>query len=239
MERCHMNRLRPKVFLDTSTRKHAVTHNFVAVPQSVSWGPTRLTVPVAVLGRKKTQGWLRDEVAILPRIAQLAEAGLIECFTSFDAQFENAHRDTGTTTETDLFRRVCMHRAVTPAPRTLVFGGLGSQPEKLEHFLLKLRDARYVELNAATNGHHAVDSFLLWTAEVNGLDCFLTLDKKFLNAFRHQREVTSPVKLVCATELWREMRRFYPVLVWRQLRRWVRVATGREPPPDRGFTIID
>ncbi|HZK14733.1 MAG TPA: hypothetical protein VFC55_09440, partial [Desulfobaccales bacterium] len=40
---------------------------------------------------------------------------------------------------------------------------------------------RFKELCCALDEKHYPDAFHLWTAEVNGLDFFLTADRKFIN----------------------------------------------------------
>ncbi len=237
-------RRRLRILIDNCTEKDAVTHSFVQIPQTVRWGRDILTMPVTVLGRKRHKGWKSKQVAMLPRIAQLAEANLIECFTSEALRIEDRHLESGIATETDLFRRLKVQQARVPLRRELAQCLVRGQTleqfiETNKELLDYLYDSRFTELNRLTGGHHPADTFHLWTAEFNRLDCLLTTDKRFWNAINNSKTMKTAVRVVCPTELCQQLRRFYPLLFWRELKRHYRVATGRESRPDRGFRIID
>lgn len=77
-------------------------------------------------------------------------------------------------------------------------GILESEPTLWAHFSnfeqSNLRNlARFREISQNLPANHYADAFHLWTAEVNGMDYFLTMDKKFINYLTQ----TARCKLPC------------------------------------------
>jgi hypothetical protein len=66
-------------------------------------------------------------------------------------------------------------------------------------FLSKIQHRRFLELMKATGGNHPADLYHLWEAEHNGLEYFITLDVKFVNAVSKPKPLRTPVK-VCTPE---------------------------------------
>lgn len=62
--------------------------------------------------------------------------------------------------------------------------------------------SRFRELcaNLTTSDHHR-DAFHLWTAEVNGLDYFVTADKRFINVMTKSKRVDLPTPPISPAEL--------------------------------------
>jgi predicted nucleic acid-binding protein len=62
--------------------------------------------------------------------------------------------------------------------------------------------ARFKELcKGLTTSDHLRDAFHLWTAEVHGLDYFLTADQGFINVMTQTKRIGLPTRPVCPTQL--------------------------------------
>ena len=141
-----------RVFLDTSTQKHAVTHSFVTTPVSVAWGQSTVTTQVAVLGRKKRKGdWLQEQMRVLPKLCEAAEAGIIE-FCISDETLLEGFPESGLGTETDLLKRVPIRKIFSPVHRPDLL-------QSTKEYVRGVQDERYRRINRATHGHHPIDCF--------------------------------------------------------------------------------
>lgn len=61
---------------------------------------------------------------------------------------------------------------------------------------------RFRELcKGLTTSDHLRDAFHLWTAEVHGLDYFLTADQGFINVMTQTKRVNLPTRPICPTQL--------------------------------------
>jgi predicted nucleic acid-binding protein len=72
-----------------------------------------------------------------------------------------------------------------------------------EFFLRNLENVeRFRELcKGLTTSDHLRDAFHLWTAEVHGLDYFLTADQGFINVMTQTKRVNLPTRPICPTQL--------------------------------------
>lgn len=200
------------VLLDGMIRPWAVTHESVIRPQTVQWGPLTLTLPVAGLGPKprlETNHVRRQrQMDCLPRIVDLAASGEIRLFTTFEIDFEGWGRPgvIGKGTDVDLFRSVKVEKIPPAVNRTVLWGGIESETKgKKQRFLDGIRDKRFLDLRAVIGSKHAGDIFHLWSAEKAGVDAFLTMDLKFINAVmnarRNRRGIAIEVDVLSPSEL--------------------------------------
>lgn len=60
---------------------------------------------------------------------------------------------------------------------------------------------RYRELCAGLNSRQWLDAFHLWTAECCGIEYFLTIDKKFINALQQTKRIELACKPILPTQL--------------------------------------
>ena len=196
------------VLLDGMIRPWGITHEWVLEDQTVNWGPLTLTVPVATVAPKPKLGpeheWLQEQLDCLPRIAELAERGHIKCFTTNEIEFETWGRPgvTGKATEFDLFRNVAIKKIPPAVGRSFLWPfNNGEWKERKDAFLDGIRNDRFLKLKEAIGSTHAADIFHLWSAEKAGLDCFLSADRKFINAVRNQKRVLIRVCVLSPSEL--------------------------------------
>lgn len=201
-----------KVLLDGMLRRWAITHSWVIKPHTVHWGPTEITLPVANLEPKarlgQSQRWRQRQLDCLAQIGHLAEVGRIKCYTTIEIEFEGMGRPgvAGTGTEIDLFRNLEIEQIPPAAHRTMRWtASEGETKERKQSFLKSIRQPRFLELVSVIGSKHASDIFHLWSAEKVGLDCFLTADRKFINAVNHakqnNRTVRFPVDVLSPSEL--------------------------------------
>lgn len=175
-------------------RPWAVTHCWVVKPQTVRWGPLAVTRSVqTVIPRARleaSQAWRQKQLDWLPRIAHLAEGGRIKLYTTIEIDFEGWGRPgvVGKGTEVDLFRNVRIEEIPPAVDRTLRWSGIeGETKDKKQAFLDSIRQRRYLDLKAVIGPSHAGDIFHLWSAEQAGIECFLSVDHKFINAVNNAK----------------------------------------------------
>lgn len=190
------------VLLDGMIRPWAITHIWMMKPQTVQWGPRKITLPVANLEAKAPLGqihaWLQGQLDCLPHIAHLAEVGNIKCYTTIEIAFEGWGRPgvDGKGTEIDLFRNVRIEKIPPAVNRTMQWSrSEGETKERKQAFLKSIREPRFLELVSVIGLTHAGDIFHLWSAEKAGLDCFLSADRKFINAVNNARKDRRKVKI--------------------------------------------
>lgn len=112
----------------------------------------------------------------------------------------------GKGTEMDLFRNVRIDDFPPAVHRTMCWGGLeGETKEKKQNFLDGIRQRRFQDLKAVIGSNHAGDIFHLWSAEIAGIECFLTADQKFRNAVsnakRNRKGIQIKVDVLSPSEL--------------------------------------
>ena len=75
--------------------------------------------------------------------------------------------------------------------------------KKYSAFLLNnLREVeRFREISKGLSGKQYPDAFHLWTAEVNCIKYFLTLDKKFINAMTTSKRIDLPCKILSPSDV--------------------------------------
>jgi len=69
-------------------------------------------------------------------------------------------------------------------------------------FFKAIQYPRFLEIREAINGAHLDDCFHFWTAEMEGLDAFLTMDRRFWRAIEQNKErVNSPTSVLTPKQL--------------------------------------
>jgi hypothetical protein len=128
------------------------------------------------------------------------------CYSSQEIEFETwgLRRMHSLDPGSNPFRDVTFHRCQMRYSRSIVIGGSFTQDwfrEEKARFLATITDPRFRALDKATGGHHSSDCYHFWTAELNVLDVFLTMDGHFRNAFQNQRRLSSKVRIITPHEL--------------------------------------
>jgi hypothetical protein len=155
--------------------------------------------------------WLKNQVEALPTIMRLAREGIILLFSYIELDFETIRGsfefrggkgdllkdvkiddipsavDRSKLQQTaDFFEKITLIKFC----KFLIEVNVRELEKRQNWFILKFTDFerqnikslnRFKELCSALDETHYPDAFHLWTAEVNGLDFFLTADRKFIN----------------------------------------------------------
>jgi len=180
-----------KALLDTNIWPSTVTHNWIPFPQTLTWGSHSVrmdvVVPVPRLLRNKTQDESNAIYESLKQIAEMSNNGRLIPYQSDEITIERLYRrHPGLRgTEFDVFSGITCEHARAPIMRGFTITPAYSRQRATEdwnNFLAKIRHPRFLELKKETGGNHCADLYHLWEAEHNGLDCFITLDVRFINA---------------------------------------------------------
>jgi hypothetical protein len=193
-----------KALLDTNIWLCTVTHNSVLVPTTVKWGNIIGTVDVAAAKIRTLAGKSQEEsnsiYDALKSIAMMSKAGSVVLCRSNETTFEEMHlrRPSLKGSGYDVFRGVDCRFVHGPLRRDFTITSDSSKQElkgEWYQFLGSIRDPRFLELKKATGGNHTADLYHLWTAEHSGLDFYITLDQKFVNAANLPKPIKTPVKV--------------------------------------------
>lgn len=205
------------MYLDSNVYKFSATRLLRFRPQEsiVDWGGQKQTFilhePITVNpneGITKNPD-LRREADLLPQVAALAGAGLVEFLINIETQMEvwglpNLDSETG--------GFYGAHRKIVEAPiryGRVLFRAHGDYRAEQFNYLCSLRDKRFLELQRITgayqgedkvNRNQLLDAFHLWCAEHNGCNFLLSLDFKLAKVIG--RSKTKPrVRVVRPSEL--------------------------------------
>ncbi len=160
---------------------------------------------------------LRAEIALLPRVAELAVRGEIELLWHVESlvEFLGIHLLPGG--GTSLFFEANVTHVEGPIKYSrIIAGGLafGKDAETLQlEFLERLSHKRFRELQKAcgvqkgsrTYRNQLLDAFHLWTAEEAEATHFLTTDFKLIRRLRDYKVPPTKVKVVKPSELLQEI----------------------------------
>jgi hypothetical protein len=201
-----------KILLDTSIWNATVMLSATRVPVQVLWGDLVVTVEMDENAERVLRNHTVDQsseiLSSMVAIADWARTGKVALFDSAELKFEwmGVRPPTLRGTEADVFKDVNIGSARVPVFRR------GFPPFERESFdmekrtfLASIRDPRFQELTSAVAARHAADVFHLWTAEVNFMNCYLTLDRRFINAWRNQRKAVSEVEVLTPSKLCAEL----------------------------------
>ena len=212
------------VFLDANILRHSESWRMVPIQVHPAYASTLIVPPFgAVLGveprplRKSSEIWLQSELNLLPQIGPAARRGEIKCYDNELVRSElskqvRGRRATGMLGD---LQDVSIERVppplTVPAEATRVDLPWEEQRKLLAKWLRSCSDPRYVALRSALPGTPAdntlVDLYHVYSAEMAGLDCFLTLDKKLAAPLHGQARVELTIKVLYPSELLALVRR--------------------------------
>lgn len=198
-----------RVLFDGMIVPQAIREESVLVPTEFRWGnrthkiDVAQDVPRTYRGHGQTRERTAQKLHVLSRVADLAKTGRIACYSSQEIKFETwgLPRKYSFDPRANPFRDVHFEPCRLPYQRSIMFRGNYDFREEKKQFLAAIPDARFQAINKSTGGYHAADCYHLWTAELNELDVFLTVEERFRNAFRGQKKVSSTVKIMLPEEL--------------------------------------
>jgi hypothetical protein len=160
-----------------------------------------------------TNGELKREADLLPRLAELGKAHRIHYVINVETQFESwglRNMDSAS----GRFYNTPLETVEAPVQYGRVMIGAGVDPEQEQFsFLASLKHPRFVELQKMTgayqgagklNRNQLLDAFHLWFAEHNYCSFFLTLDFKLLRVLQKSKRKLN-VKAVKPSELMAEV----------------------------------
>lgn len=199
-----------KILIDRNVEIRAVTHVTEIVPQTITWGPHRLTVAMAKrLHRppREDETFVVEQLPFLAALCETAKTGVVLFYTSFELVME-ASRQRGRSAGymgVDMLRDAPMQSVRPPVARSLFIasrGSVGLSEEEQMDFFRSIQDPRFRQIREAVGEAHIDDAFHLWTAEVGGLDALLTMDKRFLRVTEQRaKDVGSPVVVASPSQL--------------------------------------
>jgi hypothetical protein len=191
--------------LDTDLGPKTVTHDLQIVPQIGWWANAWVTLGVWTPVRRRLKGQSQEATdaiySALGQMASMAKNGEVTFCDSDETFFESLYVKLPELRGTpfDVLRGVKRKLVRSPLRRTYVIGAGYSRHETNDQWLQLLaaiRHPRFLELKKRTGGHHLADLYHVWTAEENSLDCFITLDTKFLRAVTLPKPLDTPVRLL-------------------------------------------
>lgn len=185
----------------------------------------------------ENEKWKREQVICIPTIGKLGVLGEIELFKNIEIDFEGIKRPCSqrignafeNVTINDL--DVAIERSYFFQTLAISDHLSNDQVTKFCDFLLKIKPKKIEELIKVVDKLSASmkenflridrfkviceglskkqypDAFHLWSAEVNGMDIFLTTDKKFINAVTKSKKIDLPCYPMSPTELLNKLKK--------------------------------
>lgn len=218
---------KPRVFLDTSVVKHSIRSRRLLRPQTHQpWGgnPILYELVTEDPAESAVGEELRAEVALLPRVAELAARGELELLWHVESlvEFLGIHLLPGG--GTPLFSRANVTRVEGPIKYSRIIAGpfLGKNAKTLQlEFLERLSHNRFRALQEACGvqkeseayRNQLLDAFHVWTAEEAGATHFLTTDFKLIRILRAHKAPPTKLKVVKPSELLQQIWSTEPVSV--------------------------
>lgn len=229
-----MDNSEAKVFLDNCVRSDSVIARPTTFRKTVQWGSSEIEVDVVGWrGQPPKQPWLQEQIDCLPTIAALVRNGRIRFFTYNELRFEAWHARGGGFSvfeglpltpvpaplersrlfihsdfkrtihgsETAAFAKFLLYNMTEPLAAQLIETGVLTEFEVQN--LKQL--GRFREICAGLSAKHHRDALHLWTAEVNGMDYFLTTELKFRRALAQKKDFTPRCKIVSPSDLLSEL----------------------------------
>jgi hypothetical protein len=199
-----------KVLIDRNIEIRAITHVTAMAPQPINWSGHGQTVPVAQRVHRQPRDdekFVREQLPYFATLCNSARVGKVEFFTSFEILME-ATRQKGRSEGylgMNLLRDVPIKHVPSPIQRSIMTGSAQSigitEGEQMD-FFRSIQHPRFVEIRKAVGEAHIDDAYHLWTAEEASLDVFLTIDKRFLNAVKNEKDkIKSSVLAMAPKEL--------------------------------------
>lgn len=182
-----------RVLLDPSVRRNAVTHKTVLQKETVQWGETTQSLEMAkrcAFPPRPDEKFRKEQIPYIAALLGMVADGMIALFKTPEIRMEDMRNkipDRGYL-GLDLLDGVSLSMASSPMERLIVYSGfgdsIGTTKEEQITFFKTVKEDRYVELRNLVGNAHLGDIFHFWTAEVNQIDVYLTMDKRFIRVFR-------------------------------------------------------
>lgn len=190
-------------------------HEVLAPTQKhLNWGGRQIALTVYEPATEDRTERLKErdrrEIALLPRIAEIATASQIELLVHIETELAlwGQPRTAGA-----LFFDAPIKRIEGPVERVIAITAFGPHPlNEQTEFLRRIRDPRYLELRKACGGESDVgtgqqlrDAFCVWAAEEHGADFVLTTDLKLVDDLERRSKTRTRylprVRVVCPSQL--------------------------------------
>lgn len=189
-----------RVLIDRDFERNAIICQTKEVDKAIQWGNQQYIVQVLQRVDKTPRLDEQFRIKNLPFLASLCRAakeGMVEFYSSPELMMERARQkgpDDGYL-GFNLLEGVSKNQCKSPVQRTISFGEFGNshgttKEEQLD-FFTGINNPRFLEIRKHIPESHIGGAFHLWTAELNNLDVFLTMDKKFYRNANQKRKLIS------------------------------------------------
>ena len=220
-----------KIFFDNCIFSLGETLQYDSLEKEVCWGGQKQTLSQYGYIRKiYNESWKKNEFLCLPTIFKEAESKKLSFFTYNEIKYEGLKRRTsieignilndvnvtflesaverGFFFRSDFYEHLSNEKVIEFCKWLLAVEIENFLPElekidKISPFTLQnLRKInRYRTMCSGLPEKQLPDAFHLWTAEVHGIDLFLTTDKKFINAMTQSRNIELPCTPITPSDL--------------------------------------
>ena len=211
------------VYLDTNIYKFSATELPRLCPrtQVLNWGEVEQEVTVHDFvevnpNYKISNPELKEEVKILPELAELGKEGLVKYSVQAETLFESWGIPNMDSKSGKFYTAPVVNvEAPIKYGRVLIGGGQDAQSMQFD-FLSRIQNKRFEELQKITgayqgpgklNRNQLLDAFHIWCAEHNACDYFLTLDLKLIRMINNGGAGRVFTKLVRPSDLLAELKR--------------------------------
>jgi len=203
------------VYLDTVALKLSIreVHGYTSVEEVVNWGERELAVTshkptVAHPIERISNPELVLEANLLPRIAALANEGLIELVIQNETlvEFSGLPRAAGRP-----FFGAPLRHVSAPFEYGRVVYSSSADSDKLQYdFIAGINAPRFIELQKACGAYQGdvppprnqlLDAFHVWCAEAAGCTQFLTCDMSLVRYVQRQKRYVPTVQVVLPSQL--------------------------------------
>lgn len=188
-----------KVLIDANVWDCSVTHEWVRIEKTIRWGDGSVLTILAEPQVRQIRRTVEESEAIyeaLKRMGDLARSGELIPYTSNEINFECTYLPgrAGMLQEHSVFHGVPREIVDAPVRRDFVFTARKNDANcEKDAFFENVSAPRFVALRRKVAKRHLRDLYHLWTAEFHCLDCFVTLDVKFINAVTLPKPIKTPV----------------------------------------------
>jgi hypothetical protein len=210
-----------RVFIDTNVIKFSATKQLEFIPVNKptrNWYGKITGYQVATVGYVNPNDNLRDkseikkEAELLPDIAALAKNEHIELFEDTEMIVESMGLPK-IGSASGRFYNAPIKRANPPIiySRTIIGPSYMGSPDELTlNFLKRITNKRFKELQKVTGAYQGkdnynlnqlIDAYLIWSAEHNQCNYFLTLDFNLIKMIKNDKKKRVSINLVRPSEL--------------------------------------
>ncbi len=210
-----------RVFIDTNTIKFSATKQLRIIPINKAirnWYGKITSRIVSTIGyinpneKLKNGSELKQEAKLLIDVAELAKNSHIELYEDVEMIVESMGLP-NIGSSTGRLYKAPISRAEAPIKYGRMIMGpsyMGSPKEMTLNFLKNINERRFKDLQKITGAYQGGDkyninqlrdAFLIWSAEHNECDYFLTLDFKLIKMVKRDNKYEVKVNLVRPSEL--------------------------------------